>query len=395
MRIAQVAPLVESVPPQLYGGTERIVSYLTEELVRQGHQVTLFASGDSVTSAELVAVRQRSLRLDPDVVDPLAHSVVLLERVMSEADRFDVIHFHVDPVQFSMMRRLEVPSVATMHGRMDLPDLVTLFREFNDVPLVSISEAQRQPLPSLNWQATVLHGLPMDDMPAHLQPGSYLAFLGRISPEKRLDTAIEIARRAGLPLKIAAKVDPVDEEYFEREIRPLLAGELEFIGEIGEGQKDEFLGNAAALLFPIDWPEPFGLVMIEAAARGTPVLAFRRGSVPEVIDEGVTGMMVEDVEGAVAALPHLLELPRARVRDQAIRRFSASRMARDYLAVYRRLAASAVEPMRPMAQPTPAAVEAAIEAEIEAAERTPAVPGVADLELMDTTDDRDEAPTNG
>ena len=334
MRIAQVAPLAESVPPQLYGGTERIVSYLTEELVRQGHDVTLYASGDSVTSAELVAVTRRALRLDPDVVDPLAHTMVVMERLNADASRFDVVHFHFDHVQFAFMRRLPVPSVATMHGRMDLPDLAALFAEYTDVPLVSISDAQREPLPDLNWVATVPHGLPMDPIPWYPEAGSYLAFLGRISPEKRVDHAIEIAQRANLPLRVAAKVDPVDREYFETVIKPLITGDVEFIGEIGDDDKDEFLGHAAAVLFPIDWPEPFGLVMIEAGARGTPVVAFRRGSVPEVIEHGVTGMVVEDVDEAVDAIPAAIVLPRDRVREVTERRFSAARMAADYLAVY-------------------------------------------------------------
>ena len=337
MRIAQVAPLAESVPPQLYGGTERIVSYLTEELVRQGHDVTLYASGDSVTSAELVAVTPRSLRLDPDVVDPLAHTMVVMERLNADASRFDIVHFHFDHVQFAFMRRLPVPSVATMHGRMDLPDLVALFREYTDVPLVSISDAQREPLPGLNWVATVPHGLPMDEIRWYPEKGRYLAFLGRTSPEKRLDRAIEIAQRADLPLRVAAKVDPVDREYFESEIRPLITGDVEFIGEIGDDDKDDFLGKAAAVLFPIDWPEPFGLVMIEAGARGTPVVAFRRGSVPEVIEHGVTGMVVEDVDEAVDAIPTAIALPRDRVRKVTAERFAASRMAADYLAVYGRL----------------------------------------------------------
>ena len=337
LRIAQVAPLAESVPPQMYGGTERIVSYLTEELARQGHQVTLYASGDSVTEAELVALIPRALRLDPDVIDPLAHTVRLVERVMADGDRYDVIHFHMDHLQLGAMRRLRTPSVATMHGRMDLPDLAALYAEFSDVPLVSISDAQRIPLPDLNWQATIYHGLPMDEITPSMTPGSYLAFLGRTSPEKGLPQAIEIARRTAQPLKIAAKIDPVDEDYFEAEIRPLLTGEIEFVGEIAEDQKDAFLGGAAALLFPIDWPEPFGLVMIEAAARGTPVLAYPRGSVGEVIEEGVTGMVVEDVDQAVAALPALLKLPRAEVRRGVEERFSLARMARDYVALYRRL----------------------------------------------------------
>ena len=350
LRIAQVAPLAESVPPQMYGGTERIVSYVTEELVRQGHRVTLYASGDSVTAAELVAIVPRALRLDPEVIDPLAHSVRLVERVIADADRFDVIHFHLDHLQLGAMRRLRTPSVATMHGRMDLPDLAALYAEFADVPLVSISDAQRIPVPDLNWQATIHHGLPMDEIRPSFAPGSYLAFLGRTSPEKGLPQAIEIARRAAQPLRIAAKVDPVDEEYFETEIRPLLKGEIEFVGEIPEDQKDSFLGGASALLFPIDWPEPFGLVMIEAAARGTPVLAFPRGSVGEVIEEGVSGMVVDDVDEAIAALPELLRLPRADVRRAVEERFSLPRMARDYVALYRRLvAAQAVDTVAPMA----------------------------------------------
>jgi glycosyltransferase involved in cell wall biosynthesis len=337
LRIAQVAPLAESVPPQMYGGTERIVSYLTEELVREGHRVTLYASGDSVTSAELVAITPRALRLDPDVIDPLSHTVRLTERVIADADRYDVIHFHMDHLQLGAMRRLRTPSVATMHGRMDLPDLASLYAEFPDVPLVSISDAQREPLPNLNWQATIYHGLPMDQIRATDQPGSYLAFLGRTSPEKGLDQAIAIARRSRLPLKVAAKVDSVDAGYFERDIRPMLTGEIEFVGEIAEEEKDEFLGRAAAVLFPIDWPEPFGLVMIEAAARGTPVLAYRRGSVGEVIDEGVTGMVVEDADQAVAALPTLLSLPRAEVRRAVEERFSVARMAQGYVEVFERL----------------------------------------------------------
>ena len=337
MRIAQVAPLAESVPPQLYGGTDRIVSYLTEELVREGHEVTLYASGDSVTGAELVAVTERALRLDPDVIDPLALSMVLLERVAADVNRFDVVHFHFDHTQYGYMRRLDAPSVATMHGRMDLPELVTLFEEYAEIPLVSISDAQREPLPDLNWLATVYHGLPMDTIRYYPDTGSYLAFLGRISPEKRLDRAIEIAQRAGMPLRVAAKVDDVDREYFDSDIKPLITDGVEFIGEIDDDQKDDFLGRAAALLFPIDWPEPFGLVMIEAAARGTPVVAFRQGSVPEVIDDGVTGMVVDTVDEAVNAISAVLAMSRARVREAAERRFSASRMATDYLSVYRRL----------------------------------------------------------
>jgi len=386
LRIAQVAPLAESVPPQMYGGTERIVSYLTEELVREGHRVTLYASGDSVTAAELVAITPRALRLDPDVIDPLAHTVRLIERVMADAHRYDVIHFHMDHLQLSAMRRLRTPSVATMHGRMDLPDLAPLYAEFSDVPLVSISDAQRIPLPDLNWQQTIYHGLPMDQIKATDEPGSYLAFLGRTSPEKGLDEAITIARRSRLPLKIAAKVDEVDDGYFERDIHPLLTGEgeIEFVGEIGEDEKDEFLGRAAALLFPIDWPEPFGLVMIEAAARGTPVLAYRRGSVAEVIEEGVTGMVVDDADQAVAALPALLRLPRVDVRRAVEDRFSLPRMARDYVDVYGRLMGATRRD-----EPAPLAITSA--PPVMTSERAP----MADLANMNGGKAPDEAPANG
>jgi len=368
----------------MYGGTERIVSYLTEELVRQGHHVTLYASGDSVTTAELVAITPRALRLDPDVIDPLSHAVRLVERVMADADRYDVIHFHMDHLQLSAMRRLSTPSVATMHGRMDLPDLAALYADFSDVPLVSISDAQRDPLPDLNWLATIYHGLPMEQITATERQGSYLAFLGRTSPEKGLDQAIAIARGSGQPLKVAAKVDAVDEEYYQREIRPLLTGEIEFVGEIAEDQKDEFLGGASALLFPIDWPEPFGLVMIEAAARGTPVLAYPRGSVREVIEEGVTGMVVDDVEHAVAALPSVLALPRAQVRRAVERRFSATRMARDYAEVYGRLGTAAQRD-----DPLPARIRG--ERPVITTQRV----RVADLATMNGGTAPDPAPTNG
>ena len=377
---------MEAVPPKLYGGTERIVSYLTEELVRQGHHVTLYASGDSVTAAELVAIIPRALRLDPDVIDPLAHTVRLIERVMADAHRYDVIHFHMDHLQLGAMRRLRTPSLATMHGRMDLPDLRALYREFSDVSLVSISDAQREPLPDLRWQATIYHGLPMDEIRASNQPGGYLAFLGRTSPEKGLDEAIGIAQRSGMPLKIAAKVDPVDKEYFEREIQPLLTGDIEFVGEIAEDDKDEFLGRASAVLFPIDWPEPFGLVMIEAAARGTPVLAYPRGSVGEVIQEGVTGMVVDDADQALRALPELLKLSRSEVRRAVEERFSLARMARDYVDLYQRLireARRADEALPTIHEQRSAAMPA----------RSP----MADLATMNGNGGRarDEAPANG
>jgi glycosyltransferase involved in cell wall biosynthesis len=341
MRIAQVAPLVESVPPPGYGGTERVVSYLTEELVKQGHDVTLFASGDSRTSAELVACASQSLRLDDAVIDPLAHQVVQLEAVAAAADRFDIIHWHVDYFHFPMSRRLGVPNVTTLHGRLDLPDLQPVYDEFTEMPVVSISNDQRLPLPQANWAATVHHGMPLDELLPRTEPGDYLAFLGRISPEKRADRAIEVARRARMPLRIAAKIDDQDREYFEREIEPLLGQDhVDFAGEIGPQEKNEFLGHARALLFPIDWNEPFGLAMIEAMACATPVIAYRSGSVPEVIDEGATGFIVEDIEGAAAAVGRLEEVDRAGVRARFERRFDVARMARDYVAVYERLVAA-------------------------------------------------------
>ncbi|HET6150958.1 MAG TPA: glycosyltransferase family 4 protein [Polyangia bacterium] len=339
MRIAQVSPLMESVPPHLYGGTERVVSFLTEELVTLGHEVTLFASGDSVTRAKLVACTPRALRLDRSCVDATAHHVRMLDEVCRRARSFDVIHFHIDYLHFPLSPGLGVPHVTTLHGRQDIPDLAPLYRTYAREPLISISDAQRRPLPDANWQATVYHGLPRDRFHFHPGPGEYLAFLGRISPEKRVDRAIDIARRLDMPLKIAAKVDNADQAYFEREIKPRLDDPLiEFVGEIDEQSKDSFLGQAAVLLFPIDWPEPFGLVMIEAMACGTPVVAFRCGSVPEVMDEGASGFVVDDLDQAVDATRRALMLPRARCRQTFERRFLARRMAEDYLRVYRRLA---------------------------------------------------------
>lgn len=338
MRIAQVAPLIESVPPHGYGGTERVVSYLTEELVREGHQVTLFASGDSVTSAELVPCAPRSLRLDPDVVDPIAHQTVELEAVAAQAHRFDVIHWHLDYFHFPMSRRLRIPHVTTLHGRLDIPDLQPVYREFREMPLVSISNDQRAPLSHANWVATVHHGMPADELTPRFEPGEYLAFLGRISPEKRADRAIEIARRTGMRLRIAAKVDDADRGYFESHIEPMLEQDhVEFIGEIGPDDKHDFLAHASALLFPIDWSEPFGLVMIEAMACGTPVVAYRSGSVPEVIVDGVNGFVVDDLDGAVQAVRRLDELSRRRCRQAFEERFTAERMARNYLALYEHL----------------------------------------------------------
>jgi glycosyltransferase involved in cell wall biosynthesis len=336
MRIAQVAPLHESVPPKLYGGTERIISYLTEELVRRGHDVTLFASGDSLTSARLRPMCDRALRLHRDkLVDPLAHHMLLLERLTREIDDFDVIHFHLDYLPFSQIRRLRVPAVTTLHGRLDIPDLVPIFREFRDMQLISISDSQRQPLHWAKWLATVHHGLPEDLYVQGKGDGGYFAFLGRISPEKRVDRAIEISRRVGIPLRIAAKVDESDNAYYESKVRPLIqCSDVEFIGEIGEHEKRDFLGKARALLFPIDWPEPFGIVMIEAMACGTPVIAFRGGSVAEVIDDGVTGFVVSSIDEAVEAAENLDLIDRAVCRSRFLRRFSAGRMCRDYVRAY-------------------------------------------------------------
>jgi len=341
MKIAQIAPLFESVPPKYYGGTERIVSYLTEELVRMGHDVTLYASGDSVTSARLEPMCHRSLRLDKNCKDQIAHHVLMVEKVYQKAEEYDIIHSHIDYFPFSMMRRIKTPSVTTLHGRLDIPDLVPLYREFSDMPVISISNAQREPLPWVNWRGTVYHGLPKDLFTYREKPGKYLAFLGRLSPEKRADMAIEIAKRVGMELKIAAKVDKIDKEYFDAVIRPLLDHPLiEYVGEIGDAKKDEFLGNAYALLFPIDWPEPFGLVMIEAMACGTPVIAHTRGSVPEVMEQGRTGFIVDGLEDAVNAVEAIPGLSRKRCREVFERRFTATRMAEDYLKIYRKMAAS-------------------------------------------------------
>jgi len=338
LRIAMVAPLFESVPPKLYGGTERVVAYLTDELVRQGHEVTLFASGDSHTAARLRPMSPCGLRLDPDCHDPLAHHVVMLDEVAEAAPGFDAIHFNIDYWHFPMSRRLGLPAITTLHGRLDIPDLLPLYRRFHDMPLVSVSDSQREPLRWANWAATIHHGLPAQLHSFQPALGSYLAFLGRISPEKRPDRAIRIARRAGIPLKIAAKVDRVDQAYFDERIRPLLRDPgVEFIGEINEQEKTQFLGDAMALLFPIDWSEPFGLVMIEAMACGTPVVAWGNGSVNEVIDEGVSGYIVHDEDAAVAAVARCAGHDRRRCRQAFEERFTVERMARDYVAVYRGL----------------------------------------------------------
>jgi glycosyltransferase involved in cell wall biosynthesis len=347
MRIAQIAPLYEAVPPKFYGGTERVVSYLTDALVDLGHDVTLFASGDSETRATLDAAWPKALRLDPSIRDANAPHALLLETVRRRAHEFDVLHFHLDYQPFSLFSQMDVPFVTTLHGRLDLPELQPIFNTFSSAPVVSISDSQRLPLPQAAWLNTIYHGLPENLLTpqAHKKP-EYLAFLGRICPEKRADLAIKIAAQSGLPLKIAAKVDKVDQEYFKTTIEPLLSqAHVEFVGEINEQQKPEFLSGAKALLFPIDWSEPFGLVMIEAMACGTPVIAFNRGSVPEVIDQGVTGFICEDVQGAVGALHRLDELSRTEIRAQFERRFTAQTMAQNYVDSYTALLQSAKRPM--------------------------------------------------
>jgi glycosyltransferase involved in cell wall biosynthesis len=338
MKIAQVAPLTEAVPPSLYGGTERVVSWLTEELVALGHDVTLFASGDSKTSATLEPIWPRALRLDGTVRDPYALHMEMIEQVYRRAAEFDVIHFHLDYLPFSLFSRQSTPYVTTLHGRLDLPEHQPVFSTFSHVPVISISDAQRRPVPHANFIGTVYHGLPDTLLQPQGGSPSYLAFLGRVSPEKGLERAIKIARTCRLPLKIAAKIDHADADYFNTEIAPLLNDPLiEFIGEIGDAEKPGFLGGAVALLTPIDWPEPFGLVMIEAMACGTPVIAFNRGSAPELVDDGVTGFIVEDVMSAVSAVQKALGLSREGVRAGFEQRFTARRMAKDYLAAYRSL----------------------------------------------------------
>jgi glycosyltransferase involved in cell wall biosynthesis len=338
MRIAQVAPLTEAVPPSFYGGIERIISFLTEELVAMGHDVTLFASGDSATSGTLAAMWPQALRFDPGIRDTLAPHMLMMEQVFRRADEFDVLHFHLDYWCFSLFSRQPTPFLVTLHGRLDLPETAPIYRCFGDVPLVSISDAQRRPLPQLEFVQTVHHGLPSKLLTPRPAEPRYLAFLGRISPEKRPDRAIRIAHAAGIPLKIAAKVDRADQAYFQDVIRPMIDGrQIELIGEIGDDRKSDFLSGALGLLVPIDWPEPFGLVLIEAMACGTPVIAFDCGSVPELVEHGVTGFVVADEAAALSAVPQLRRLSRAVIRQQFERRFTARRMAEDYLSLYRRL----------------------------------------------------------
>jgi glycosyltransferase involved in cell wall biosynthesis len=355
MHIAQVAPLTEAIPPKLYGGTERVVSWLTEELIGLGHEVTLFASGDSVTSAHLEAVWPRALRLDGAVRDPNALHMLLLERVYQRAGDFDFLHCHLDYYPFSLFSRQPTPFVTTLHGRLDLAEHQPVFDAFSSIPVVSISNSQRRPLPQANWVRTVHHGLPETLLtPKPIKP-SYFAFLGRIAPEKGIDRAIRIAEHCGVPLKVAAKVDKTDREYFDEQIKPMMKpGNVEFIGEISDHEKSEFLSGAIVLLVPIDWPEPFGLVMIEAMACGTPVIAFNRGSVPEVIDDGVTGFIVEDETGAIGAVDRLGHLSRAKIRQRFEERFTSRRMAQDYLSVYRSLTDAVAPHLRLVTEDAPA-----------------------------------------
>jgi glycosyltransferase involved in cell wall biosynthesis len=353
MRIAQIAPLSESVPPRLYGGTERIVHYLTEELVRLGHDVTLFASGDSTTSANLVECAPRALRLDGNR-NPLMPNMIMLDRLRQSKNEFDVLHFHIDLLHYPLVRSLNVPFVTTLHGRLDLPGIADFYSHFPELPLVSISLDQRKPMPPVNWAGNVYHGLPskMLSFSPVATPG-YLAFLGRISPEKRPDLAIEIAVRSGRQLKIAAKIDPVDQHYWTTEIEPLVTQypNVEYVGEIGEDQKADFLGGASALIFPIDWPEPFGLVMIESMACGTPVIAFNRGSVSEVIEHNLSGLIVENVTEAVVAVEIAEKMSRSEVRATFDRRFSATRMANEYLAIFHQLCAHSRGPKTTLSKP--------------------------------------------
>ncbi len=355
MHIAQIAPLTEAVPPKLYGGTERVVSWLTEELIALGHEVTLFASGDLQTSAKLEAMWPRALRLDGAVRDPNALHMMMLEKVYQRAADFDVLHFHLDYYPFSLFSRQPTPFVTTLHGRLDLPEHQPVFDTFCKVPVVSISNAQRRPLPQAHWVRTVLHGLPEKLlMPKPVKP-DYFAFLGRIAPEKGIDRAIRIAQHCGVKLKVAAKVDRADQDYYDEQIKPMIqSGNVEFIGEINDKDKSEFLSGAIVLLVPIDWPEPFGLVMIEAMACGTPVIAFNRGSVPEVIDDGVTGFVVEDINGAIGAVDRLSHLSRENIRRHFEQRFTARSMAQDYLGVYRSLAEKFAPHLRLVTDDAPA-----------------------------------------
>ncbi len=341
MKIAQVSPLYESVPPKLYGGTERVVSFLTEELVREGHDVTLFASADSVTSARLVSSCRRALRLSENCRDPLAYHLLQIQQVSKVAHCFDIIHFHIDYLHFALSRVTGIPQLTTLHGRLDLPDLMPLYLEFADMPVVSISKAQQKPLSFANWVGNVYHGIPKKSCRFYPEKGEYLAFLGRMSPEKRPEQAIDIAIRSNTPLKLAAKVDPADREFFTAKVKPLLNHPLvEYIGEIDDQQKNEFLGRAKALLFPIDWPEPFGLVVIESLACGTPVIAYNNGSVPEILDHNKSGYIVHSIQEAAEAVGKIGQIDRHKCREIFETRFSSERMAKDYLKLYEKIIAT-------------------------------------------------------
>jgi glycosyltransferase involved in cell wall biosynthesis len=338
MKIAQVSPLFESVPPKRYGGTERVISYLTEELVKRGHEVTLFGSGDSITKARLVAAVPASIRFDPNDFSWLSYHTIQFDMLSQMADNFDIIHFHTDYLHFPLARTLGVPHVTTLHGRQDLPYLQPLYRQFADIPLVSISDSQRSPLPDANWVGTVYHGLPSNLYKFRAPAGKYFAFIGRVSREKRIDRAIEIAERCGTRLVVAAKIDKADEPYFNEYLKPLFRKScVTYIGEIGEAEKGELLEHAKALLFPIDWPEPFGLVVIEAMSCGTPVIAYRHGAVPEIMEDGVTGFSVTDQDEAVRAAMRIDDIDRAGCRNLFERRFTAGHMADNYLRVYQQL----------------------------------------------------------
>jgi glycosyltransferase involved in cell wall biosynthesis len=337
MRIAQVSPLYESVPPSLYGGTERVIFYLTEELIRRGHEVTLFASGDSKTSATLVPFCPRALRLDPNCVDPLAHHILMLEKVQQRATDFDIIHYHIDYLHFPVSRRQPAPQVTTLHGRLDIPDVAAIFNEYRDMPLVSISNSQRSPFPDVRWLGTVYHGLPKNYFHLNTEPADYLAFLGRISPEKGLDEAIRIAIGSGSKLRVAAKIDKVDRQYFETVIRPLFSeykSAIEYVGEISDREKNSFLGSARALLFPVNWPEPFGLVLLESMACGTPIIAYNRGSVPEIIDHGKSGYIVNGTAEAIHAVRNISQINRTECHQVFSERFTVEKMAEGYLKIY-------------------------------------------------------------
>ncbi|TFE67453.1 glycosyltransferase family 4 protein [Methylacidiphilum caldifontis] len=338
MKIAQVSPLYERVPPKLYGGTERVIHYLTEELVAQGHEVTLFASGDSLTKGRLIAPIEESLRLQKQKKDPLVYHVIMLEKLFRCIEDFDIIHYHIDFFHFPFSNRIKRKHLTTLHGRLDLPDLAILYKEFDQIPLVSISQSQRSFLPWVNWVGTVYHGIPEDLYSFYPAKGNYLAFVGRISPEKGVDRAIEIARQSGIDLKIAAKVDEVDKEYFKEIILPLFKkAPVEFIGEIGEEEKNRFLGEAYALLFPVNWPEPFGLVMIEAMACGTPVIGWRKGSVPEIVRDGKTGYIIDSIGDGIKKIKEIDRISRKECRDHVLNHFTARKMAQSYLSIYTKL----------------------------------------------------------